>query len=52
MNIKKKSVSKILGNLDILVVHNEDEFEGKISTWEEILIHGDPAGLIFCKFIN
>ncbi|CVK16177.1 hypothetical protein Ga0061079_105136 [Apibacter mensalis] len=36
---------KITGNLDILVIHNEDEFEGEISKWDEVLIHGDPEGL-------
>lgn len=45
MNTKIKGGSKITGNLDIFVVHNEDEFEGEISNWDEILIHGDPAGL-------
>lgn len=42
MNIKINRNSKITGNLDILVVHNEDEFEGEISNWDEVLIHGDP----------
>jgi hypothetical protein len=35
----------IEGHLDIFVSHQEDEFEGKISKWEQILIHGDPEGL-------
>jgi hypothetical protein len=37
--------SKITGRLDIFVTHNEDEIDGEISKWEEILIHGDPEGL-------
>ena len=41
----KKFKSEISGHLDIFVTHNEDEFEGEISKWEEILIHGDPEGL-------
>lgn len=45
MKIKIKEKSKITGNLDIFVIHNEDEFEGEISNWDEVLIHGDPAGL-------
>ena len=36
---------EIDGHLDIFVSHNEEEFEGKISKWNEILIHGDPEGL-------
>lgn len=43
VNEKYKPV--ITGHLDIFVTHNEDEFEGEISKWEEILIHGDPEGL-------
>ncbi len=40
-----KYKSKINGHLDIFVTHNEEEFEGEISKWEEVLIHGDPEGL-------
>jgi len=36
---------EITGHLDILVTDNEDEFEGKIEKWQEVLIHGDPEGL-------
>lgn len=36
---------KITGHLDIIVTHNEDEFEGKITTWQDVMIHGDPEGL-------
>jgi hypothetical protein len=45
MKTKVINSSKIAGNLDIFVKHNEDEFEGEISKWDEILIHGDPSGL-------
>lgn len=41
----KKYKSEISGHLDIFVTHNEDEFNGEISKWDEILIHGDPEGL-------
>ncbi|MHC1774335.1 MAG: hypothetical protein AB9834_02865 [Lentimicrobium sp.] len=35
------------------MTHNEEEFEGVISKWEEILIHGDPEGLrSFAKLLN
>jgi hypothetical protein len=37
--------SAIAGNLDIFIIQNEDEFNGEISKWQEILIHGDPEGL-------
>lgn len=37
--------SEIFGHLDILIHDNEDEFEGEIVKWREILIHGDPEGL-------
>jgi|SRR5690606_7168963 len=37
--------NKINGSLDIFIIHCEDEFEGEISTWNEVLIHGDPDGL-------
>jgi hypothetical protein len=35
----------ITGNLDIFIAQNEDELDGKIIKWQEILIHGDPEGL-------
>ena len=41
----KKYKSEIAGHLDIFVVDNEDEFEGEIIKWQDILIHGDPEGL-------
>jgi hypothetical protein len=42
--MKKKALA-ITGNLDIFIIQNEDEFEGKIKKWQEVLIHGDPEGL-------
>jgi len=36
---------EITGHLDICVLDNEDEFEGEITKWQEISIHGDPEGL-------
>jgi hypothetical protein len=41
-----KYKSEIQGHLDIIVIENEDdEDEGEIQKWQEILIHGDPEGL-------
>ena len=40
-----KYQSDIKGQLDIKIIEDSDEFEGKIETWQEILIHGDPDGL-------
>ena len=40
-----KYQSEIKGHLDIFVDNKEDEFEGEISKWQDILIHGDPEGL-------
>ena len=45
MNYIMKKDLKIDGHLDIIVIEDEDEFEGKIEKWNEILIHGDPKGL-------
>ncbi|WP_295770822.1 hypothetical protein [uncultured Mucilaginibacter sp.] len=39
------SQSKITGHLDIFVANNEDEFEGSLEKWQDVLIHGDPEGL-------
>jgi hypothetical protein len=36
---------EIDGHLDIKVIENEDDFDGKITKWNEILIHGDSEGL-------
>ncbi len=41
----KKYKTEISGHLEIFVANNEDEFEGEIVKWQNILIHGDPQGL-------
>jgi hypothetical protein len=45
MSDKKVRGFEIEGRLDIFVTHNEEAFEGKITKWDEVLIHGDPEGL-------
>jgi hypothetical protein len=52
MKYKIERGFEIEGKLDIFVARNEGDFEGKISKWDEILIHGDPEGLrSFAKLI-
>jgi hypothetical protein len=41
----KKYKSDIIGHLEIDVHNQEDEFEGTINKWQDVLIHGDPEGL-------
>lgn len=36
---------EITGHLDIFIADEEDEFEGEIEKWRNVLIHGDPEGL-------
>ena len=36
---------EIKGHLEIAISDNEDEFEGEVAKWQEVLIHGDPEGL-------
>ncbi|HVS90493.1 MAG TPA: hypothetical protein VHE59_00575 [Mucilaginibacter sp.] len=36
---------EITGHLDIFIADMEDEDEGEIEKWREVLIHGDPDGL-------
>ena len=36
---------EIEGNVDIIVIDEEDYFDGEKETWQEVLIHGDPKGL-------
>ena len=31
--------------MDIIVAENQEEFDGEIEEWQEVLIHGDPSGL-------
>jgi len=45
MNYNIEKGFEIIGHLEIKVIENEDEFEGKIEKWNEILIHGDSEGL-------
>ncbi len=48
----KKYKSEITGHLDIKVHNQEDEFEGEIEKWQDVLIYGDPEGLrSFAKFL-
>ena len=50
--LKFKYNPEITGHLDILVDNKEDEFEGEIEKWQDVLIHGDPEGLrSFAKFL-
>ena len=41
----KKYKSEITGHLDIFIADNKDEFEGEVTQWQDLLIHGDPEGL-------
>jgi hypothetical protein len=45
MKYKHIKGDEIEGELDIFVEHNEDEFDGEITKWDEVLIHGNPKGL-------
>jgi hypothetical protein len=45
MATKEDYGGEITGHLDIFVIDNEDEFEGEIEKWQEVMIHGDPEGL-------
>jgi hypothetical protein len=45
MKYKHIKGGEIEGELDIFVSHNEEEFEGVIEKWDEVLIHGNPEGL-------
>ena len=37
--------STIAGHLDIIATQNEDQLDHEKSSWNEVLIHGDPEGL-------
>lgn len=43
--LMKRYKSEIKGHLDVIAIYNEDENEGEITKWQEIMIHGDPEGL-------
>ncbi len=45
MKYKRLKGNEIEGHLDICISHQEDEFEGEIEKWDEVLIHGNPEGL-------
>lgn len=45
MKYKQTKGNEIQGELDIFISHNEDEYDGKITSWDEVLIHGNPEGL-------
>jgi len=42
---KRRYGGEISGHLDIFVSENEEEDEGEILKWQEVMIHGDPEGL-------
>ncbi len=45
MKYKHIKGNEIEGELDIFVAHEEDEIDGVIEKWDEVLIHGNPEGL-------
>ena len=45
MKYKPTKGNEIEGILDVFVSHSEVEENGKIVKWNEVLIHGNPAGL-------
>lgn len=45
MEYKQLKGNEIEGELDIFVSHNEDDEDGEITKWNEILLHGNPEGL-------
>jgi hypothetical protein len=45
MKYKHIKGTEIEGELDIFVSHNEDEDDGVITKWDEVLIHGNSEGL-------
>lgn len=45
MKYKHIKGDEIEGKLDIFISHNEDENNGVITKWAEVLIHGNPEGL-------
>lgn len=52
MKYKQTKENEIQGELDIFISHNEDEIDGITKSWDEVLIHGNPEGLIsFAKLL-
>ena len=45
MKYKQTKGIKIEGQLDIFISHNQDDDDGEIIKWDEVLIHGNPEGL-------
>lgn len=45
MTIKITQGNEIKGDLDIFISPNEDEIDGVTTSWDEVLIHGNPEGL-------
>jgi hypothetical protein len=45
MKYKRTRGNEITGVLDIFIAHNEDEDDGAVVKWGEVLIHGNPEGL-------
>jgi hypothetical protein len=45
LKYKHRKGGEIEGHLDIFVSSHEDELDGEITKWNEILIHGNPEGL-------
>jgi hypothetical protein len=45
MKYKKTKGNEIQGELDIFISRNEDEIDGVTTSWDEVLIHGNPEGL-------
>jgi hypothetical protein len=45
MKYKQTKGNEIQGDLDIFISHNEEENDGEIKKWDDILIHGNPEGL-------
>jgi hypothetical protein len=45
MEYKQIKGNEIEGHLDIFISHNEDEDDGEITKWDQILIHGNAEGL-------
>ena len=45
MKYKRTRGGEIEGHLDIFMSQNQDNSEGEISKWEEIIIFGDSEGL-------
>ena len=45
MATKRTYGGEIKGHLDIIISEIEDDFEGEVEKWQEVMIHGDPEGL-------